>query len=170
MRKTLHPPPPQTTPTFEIENQNKGIEDIMDIYSNCPYLLFGETTSHLTSKLNVTDGRTDGRTDRRGGSIFLNVENSIKREIRKNCFPPPPDFFLYTNFLVFFNVGNSMNREENMKYWKQFFFSIFKKFIKNSNNIPSISKTTHHTPMTWCTHVQSFEKIHQCVFELQCEN
>ena len=27
-----------------------GIEDIMDIDSNCPYLLFGETTSHLTSK------------------------------------------------------------------------------------------------------------------------
>ena len=61
--KTLHPPPPpQTTPTFEIQNQNKGIEDIMDIDSNCPYLLpvFGETTSHLTSKLNVMDGRTDG--------------------------------------------------------------------------------------------------------------
>ena len=39
----------------------------MDIDSNCPYLLpvFGETTSHLTSKLNVMDGRTDGRTDRR---------------------------------------------------------------------------------------------------------
>ena len=41
----------------------------MDIDSNCPYLLpvFGETTSHLTSKLNVMDGRTD----RRGVSIFL---------------------------------------------------------------------------------------------------
>ena len=50
MRKTLHPPPPQTTPTFEIQNQNKGIEDIMDIDSNCPSLLFGVTTSHLTSK------------------------------------------------------------------------------------------------------------------------
>ena len=44
------PPPPQTTPTLEIQNQNKGIEDIMDIDSNCPHLLFGETTSHLTSK------------------------------------------------------------------------------------------------------------------------
>ena len=43
-------PPPQTTPTFEIQNQNKGIEDIMDIDANCPSLLFGETTSHLTSK------------------------------------------------------------------------------------------------------------------------
>ena len=42
--------PPPTTPTFEIQNQNKGIEDIMDIDSNCPSLLFGETTSHLTSK------------------------------------------------------------------------------------------------------------------------
>ena len=46
MRKTFTPP----THTFEIQNQNKGIEDIMDIYSNCPYLLFGETTSQLTSK------------------------------------------------------------------------------------------------------------------------
>ena len=57
--KNITPPPPHT---FEIQNQNKGIEDIMDIESNCPYLLpvFGETTSHLTSKLNVMDGRRDG--------------------------------------------------------------------------------------------------------------
>ena len=146
----------------------------MDIDSNCPYLLpvFGETTSHLTSKLNVMDGRT-------GGFLFFNVENSIKREIRKNCFskqnskkniqhpPPPPEFFLHQFFLY---VGNSMKREENMKYWKKkiiLFFSIFKKFIKNSNNIPSISKTMQqHTPMTWCTYLQSSEKIYQCVFEL----
>ena len=69
----------------------------MDIDSNCPCLLpvFGETTSHLTSKQNVMDGRTDG-----GVSIFFNVENSIKCEIRKNCFykkiqhpRPPPEFF-----------------------------------------------------------------------------
>ena len=61
--RNITPPPP----TFEIQNQNKGIEDIMDIDSNCPYLLpvFGET-SHLTSKLNVMDGRTD----RRGGGGF----------------------------------------------------------------------------------------------------
>ena len=113
--KNITPPPPQTTPTFEIQNQNKGIEDIMDIDSNCPYLLlvFGETTSHLTSKLNVMDGRTDGRTD--GGFYFFNVESSIKREIRKNCFlkknstppPPPPEFFFSPIF--FFYVGNSMN-------------------------------------------------------------
>ena len=55
--KNITPPP-----TFEIQYQNKGIEDIMDIDSNCPYLLpvFGETTSHLTSKLNVMDGQTGG--------------------------------------------------------------------------------------------------------------
>ena len=45
--KNITPPPP---PPFEIQNQNKDIEDIMDIDSNCPSLLFGETTSHLTSK------------------------------------------------------------------------------------------------------------------------
>ena len=82
----------------------------MDIDSNCPYLLpvFGETTSHLTSKLNVT-----GLGDRRGVSILFNVENSIKREIRKNCFskiknstparappPPPPGNFFFTNFML----------------------------------------------------------------------
>ena len=50
MREKYYTPPPQTTPTFEIKNQNKGIEDILDIDSHCPYLLFGETTSHLTSK------------------------------------------------------------------------------------------------------------------------
>ena len=45
--KNITPPPP---PPFEIQNQNQGIEDIMDIDSNCPSLLFGETTAHLTSK------------------------------------------------------------------------------------------------------------------------
>ena len=100
----------------------------MDIDSNYPYLLpvFGETTSHLTSKLNVTDG---------GGSTFVNVENNIKREIRKNCFskkkiqnpPTPRNYFFAPIFYLFFYVGNSMKRE-------------------------------------------SFEKIHLCVFELQCEN
>ena len=72
--------------------------------------------------------------------------------MRKNCFskkkintpPPPPEFFFPPNY-NFFNVGNSMKREENMKFWRKkilkiLFFSIFKKFIKNSNNIPSISK------------------------------
>ena len=33
-----------------IKNQNKGMDDILDIDSHCPYLPFGETTSHLTSK------------------------------------------------------------------------------------------------------------------------
>ena len=47
--KNITPPPPQTTPTFEIQNQNKGIEDIMDIDSNCPSLLFGETTHRQTN-------------------------------------------------------------------------------------------------------------------------
>ena len=41
------PPPPPNHPTFEIQNQNKGIEDIMDIDSNCPHLLFGETTENI---------------------------------------------------------------------------------------------------------------------------
>ena len=44
----------------------------MDIDSNCPYLLFGETTSHLTSKWRATF------------QYLFNVENSIKREMRKN--------------------------------------------------------------------------------------
>ena len=100
--KTLHPPP-QTTPTFEIQNQNKGIEDIMDIDSNCPHLLFGETTSHLTSKWRGTFN-----------IIIFNVENSIKLEMRKNCFSkkkyfstqpppppsPPPEIFFDTNFFL----------------------------------------------------------------------
>ena len=42
-----------------------------------------------------------------------------------------------------------------MKFWRRkilkiLFFSIFKKIIKNSSNIPSISKTIQHTPMTLC--------------------
>ena len=105
-------------------HQNKGIEDIMDIDFNCPYLLpvFWETTSHLTSKLNVMDGRTDGKT---GGFYFFNVENSIKREIRKNCFskkkkfntPPPPRIFVFYS----------------MKYWKKKYLKFyFIQYLKNS--------------------------------------
>ena len=71
-------------------------------------------------------------------------------------------------------LGNIIKREENMKFKKKIrkivFFSIFKKFIKNSNNIASISKTKQHSPMTWCMYMQSLEKIQQYVFELQCEN
>ena len=66
----------------------------MDIDSNCPYLLpvFGETTFHLTSKLNMTD---------RGVSIFFNFENSIKREIRKNCFSKKKKKMLHQFFIFF---------------------------------------------------------------------
>ena len=102
---------------------------------------------------------------------------ALKRKMRKNYSSkknkkfqhpefntPPPPKFCFTPFF-FFNVRNSMKREENMKFWR-IFFSI----LKNSNNIPSILKTIQHTPITWCTYLQSFEKIQQCVFELQCEN
>ena len=123
---TENPPP-----TFEKKNQNKGIEDIMDIDSNCPYLLFGETTSHLTSKWHLS-------------ILFFNVENTIKRQMKWERIgflkkkklstqpspPPPPKFFL-TPF--FFYVANSIQRKENMKYWRIFF---------SLNNIASISKTT----------------------------
>ena len=65
----LHPPPPQIFSLkmlemrnemrivflkkikFGIKNKNKGMEDI-DFH--CPYLLSGETTSHLTSKWSAT--------------------------------------------------------------------------------------------------------------------
>ena len=103
--------------------------------------------------------------------------------MRKTLHPPPPPNHphiwdtkseqgnrgLYINgyrFQFFFNAGNSMKREEKLRYNKFLFlfFSIFKKFLKILNNIPSISKTIQHTPMTWCMYLQSFEKIHQCVF------
>ena len=51
--------------------------------------------------------------------------------MRKNCFskknkkiqpPPPPEFFFLTPNYNFFNVGNSIKREEN----------ILKYFLKNS--------------------------------------
>ena len=73
--------------------------------------------------------------------------------MRKNWFfltnkfikhPPPPLGIFYTKIL-FLNVGNGIKRKENMKYSNtnilKITFSIFQKFIKNSNNIPSISKT-----------------------------
>ena len=115
--KNITPPPPQTTPTFEIQNQNKGIEDIMDIYSNCPSLLFGETTSHLTSKWRGTF------------QYCFNVENSIKREMRKNCFskkkkkkkststpPPPPGIFFFdANFFLMLEIAWNMKKTWNIE-------------------------------------------------------
>ena len=161
-----------TPPKFEIQKQNKGIEDIMDIDSNCPHLLFGETTSHLTSKWRGTFQYYY--------YYFFNVENSIKREMKKNCFykknstPPPPPEFFFTPIFFFLMLEIAWNVKKTWNFEKQIlkilFFSIFKTFLKNSNNIPSISKTIQHTPMTWCTYLQSFEKIQQCFFELQCEN
>ena len=144
---------------FEIKNQNKGIEDYIGYRFPLSYLLFGETIPHLTSKWRGTFQYFQ---------FFFNVENRIKREMKWEKIGflkkhPPRNFY----------VGNSLKREENMKYWKQiltFFFQYLKKFIKNSNNIPSISKTTQHTPRTWYTYLQFFEKIHQCIFELQCKN
>ena len=47
--KNITPPPPKPPPHL-LQNQNKGIEDIMDIDSNCPYLLFGEITSNSVSE------------------------------------------------------------------------------------------------------------------------
>ena len=66
----------------------------MDIDSNCPYLLFGETNSHLTSKWRGTFQYY----------FFLMLKNSIKREMRKNKKiqdppPPTPEFVLYTKML-----------------------------------------------------------------------
>ena len=113
--KNITPPPPHIWDT-KSEQGNRGY--------NCPSLLFGETTSHLTSKW-------------RGTSQY---------------------FFLMLE--IAWNAKKTWNIEKNNL--KILFFSIFKKIIKNSNNIPSISKTIQHTPMTWCTYLQSFEKIHQC--------
>ena len=143
------------------------------IDSHCPYLLFGETTSHLTIKWRGTFSIV----------FFFNVENSIKCKMRKNYsskfffstpppkkyfftpppppqkyfFTPPPPECIFLHKYFFLNVGNSMKRLENMKFGKNkvqiLFFLIFKKFITNSNNIPSISKTIQHTPITWCTYL-----------------
>ena len=70
----------------------------MDIDSNCPHLLFGETTSYKSegALFNI---------------IFFNVENSIKSERRErivflkkkiNTPPPPPRFFFLHQFLFYF--------------------------------------------------------------------
>ena len=74
----------------------------MDIDSNCPYLLFGETTSHLTSKWRGTF------------QYFFNVENSIKREMRKTP-PPPPELFFYTNFFLMLEIAWNTKKTWNIE-------------------------------------------------------
>ena len=102
-------PPPQTTPTFEIQNQH-----IMDIDSNCPYLLFGETTSHLSSKWRGTF------------QYFL---------------PPPPEFFFLHQICFFLMLEIAWNAKktwniEDKKYLKFYFFQ----YLKNAYKI----QTTFH--------------------------
>ena len=57
---------------------------------------------------------------------------------------------------IAWNAKKTWNFEEIL--FQILFFSIFSKFIKNSSNIPSISKTIQHTPMTWCTYLQRFSR------------
>ena len=47
-------------------------------------------------------------------------------------------------------------------WWNHLYLSL--------STIPSISKSTQHTSMTQCMYPESFEKIQQYVFQLQCEN
>ena len=67
--------------------------------------------------------------------------------------PPPPEFFFTPIFFFMLEITWNAKKTWNIEKKKivNLFFSIFKKFIKNSNSIPSISKTIQHTPMTWCT-------------------
>ena len=70
---------------------------------------------------------------------------------KKNIFfntPPPRNFF---DTIFFLNVGNSMKREENMKFWKKkkkiIFFNIkknHKKFKQHSINIKNYTAHLHH--------------------------
>ena len=121
-------------------NKTWNFEDFFFRYidSHCPYLLFGETTSHLTIKWRGTFSIV----------FFFNVENSIKRKMRNNYSskfyffstppsPPPPEFCFTHNFF-FLNVGNSMKRLENMKFWRNF------KFKQHSINIKNYTAHLHH--------------------------
>ena len=97
--KHYHHPPPPNHPTFEIKNQNKG---------RGPYLLFGETTSHLTSKWRGTFE-----------------------------YPPPPPGNVF-NFLTptyfFLNVGNSIKRKHEILDKICIYFYFFQ-YFKNSYKI-----------------------------------
>ena len=105
--------------------------------------------------------------------------------MRNNCFSTkiffvdtgvPPGIFLHHFIYFFVDVGNSIKRDGNMKYWKTkskiFFFSIFKKFIKKIKqhyiNIKNYTAHPHemvHAPAKFWEHISI-----QCFFELQCEN
>ena len=78
------------------------------IDSHYPYLLFRETTSHLTSKWRDTFQYF---------VLMLKIAQNAN-EMRKNFF--------------FFNVGNSIKREENMKYCKKNHKILFFQYLKNS--------------------------------------
>ena len=58
-------------------------------------------------------------------SVFLN-----KTKTTPPPPPPPGIFFLHQ---IFLNVGNSIKREENMKYWKQNSYKIQTTFHQYQN-------------------------------------
>ena len=91
-------------------------------------------TSHLTSKWRGTFN-----------IIIFNVENSIKREMRKNCFskkknqhppPPPPNFFFHQIFFLMLEIAWNMKKNMKKKFLKFYFFQ----YLKNSYKI----QTTFH--------------------------
>ena len=101
----------------------------MDIDSNCPSLIFGETTSHLTSKWRGTF------------QYFFNVENTIKREMRKNYLknkikkkthPPPPDFFFCLHQFFFLMLEIAWNAKKTWNIEKQKILFYFFQYLKNS--------------------------------------
>ena len=93
-------------------------------------------------KLNVTDRRTDRQTDGRGALKYLpsrafgaagdkkNQKKGIDDILDIDSHCPFLKVFLHQFFL---NVGNSIKREENMKYWrKKILKYIFFQYLKNS--------------------------------------
>ena len=109
---------------------------------------------HLTSKWRGTFQYFQSH-----DKFFFNVENSIKREMRKNCFskkkkstPPPPDFFFLHQFFFLmleipWNAKKTWNIEK--KNLKILFFSIFKKFIKIKTTFHQYQKL-YSTPPWLC--------------------
>ena len=153
-KKNIIPLPPTHPHIWDKKNQNKGIDDYIGY--RFPLSLSTIWRNHFPLNQSVREGALFNI------SIFFQCwkEHKTRNEMRNKCFskkknldPPPPPEIFFTPKLFFLNVGNSIKREENMKYWKTKFLEFyFFQYLKNSN-IPSISKTIQHTPMTWCMYV-----------------
>ena len=120
------------------------------------------------NKVDISIGGTNGK------FFLINAHGVLRRMDTATEIPGIGYRFPLSPSIIVFLKKKSKNQNQGIEDYIGYRFPLSLSTIWRNhllfNNIPSISKIIQHTPMTWCTYLQCFKKIHQCIFKLQCEN